>query len=118
MEVDGQGYRRHCGPRGSGMGSLGHSLGSFYREVVSGTVLCVPRKETINGSLRLAVEPFLEGAVWVPSLTPPYGAAAKTLPVTLWKGCGCEVRGSRALSGHGLSFRATREAYTCSGKCG
>ena len=71
VEVDGQGYRRHCGPSGSGMGNLGHSLGPFYREVVRGTVLCVPRKETISSSLRLALEPFLEGAVWVPSLTPP-----------------------------------------------
>lgn len=44
------------------------TLGPFYREVVRGTVLCVPRKETISGrSLRLALEPFLEGAVWVPA---------------------------------------------------
>lgn len=98
-------------------------LGAQFGVVLQGggkrnSPVCPKERNYKRQSLRLAMEPFLEGAVWVPSLTPPSGAAAKTLPVTLWKGCGCEVRGSRALSGHGLSSRATREAYTCSGKCG
>lgn len=68
-------------------------------------------------SLRLALEPFLEGTVWVPSLTLPSGAAAETLPVTLWKGCGCEVRGSKLYQVM-VSAPGQPEAYTCCGKCG